>query len=831
MSDDVMNVDQFQGSKAQALHSLTTGTLGSSLSKLSGSSRGIPSNKDFHFFYNFDEFKAPVEEISRQSQSMLESIGSSARVWGKRWLCLKTLMTRTIGWFDMSVDEFQRIRKEEETGRSTNATAAAAELDNGFQLVCGKKKKAQNYLTDSENLSVVDFIDKSVADVESVKPPLIECTPFKLVEEVRDLKELAAKLRGENEFAVDLEHNQYRSFQGLTCLMQISTRTEDFVVDALKLRIHIGPYLREVFKDPTKRKIVILCGFKRDFGIYVCNLFDTGQVVPKGRDVCISFHLCVNLVILSTSWSWPQRYQNADWRLRPLPEEMLRYAREDTHYLLHIYDLMRIKLLTMSEESEQSDALLEVYKRSYDLCMQLYEKELLTENSYLYIYGLQGSGFNAQQLAIVAGLCEWRDVVARAEDESTGYILPNKTLLEIAKQMPVTTSKLRQLVRSKHPYTEQNLGSVVSIIRHSMQNAAAFEAAAEHLKVGCTGMVAEENMVVEDGTKASSPDTLTNPKTPNTIAESSCVAIEINGDTSAVSTASQMLKESSVGIGCTSEFDSQGGSSKVPGESGSSKIESDSHISGLTGEHLTASGLRRDENANTSVLDSEKLYFEIVDYSLVGYWSYRSSAKKPNRAFGALFGSTVPKGSWIQDKEEIKLDQIRSSVNFPFHSFSGGGEQSKPTVVACVPATQIPVSAEHDTTPPTSSKAEDIIMLEGDNEFEESRDGNSETTKEDRDSNLAASASEIDKDNDEPMSLSDLSSSFQQCFESFKPNRKARQVEKPLESGGLQLKPFNYEAARRQVMFGSEKELREGEISVNDSGERKRVQLQFEPQR
>lgn len=29
----------------------------------------------------------------------------------------------------------------------------------------------------------------------------------------------------------------------------------------------------------------------------------------------------------------------------------------------------------------------QVYKRSYDVCMQLYEKELLTENSYLHIYG------------------------------------------------------------------------------------------------------------------------------------------------------------------------------------------------------------------------------------------------------------------------------------------------------------------------------------------------------------------------------------------------------------------------------------------------------------
>ena len=45
--------------------------------------------------------------------------------------------------------------------------------------------------------------------------------------------------------------------------MQISTRTEDFIVDTLKLRIHVGPYLREVFKDPTKRKVGLFdsCNF------------------------------------------------------------------------------------------------------------------------------------------------------------------------------------------------------------------------------------------------------------------------------------------------------------------------------------------------------------------------------------------------------------------------------------------------------------------------------------------------------------------------------------------------------------------------------------------
>lgn len=33
------------------------------------------------------------------------------------------------------------------------------------------------------------------------------------------------------------------------------------------------------------------------------------------------------------------------------------------------------------------------------------------------------------------GLCEWRDIVARAEDESTGYVLPNKSVLEIGMKL------------------------------------------------------------------------------------------------------------------------------------------------------------------------------------------------------------------------------------------------------------------------------------------------------------------------------------------------------------------------------------------------------------
>ena len=55
--------------------------------------------------------------------------------------------------------------------------------------------------------------------------------------------------------AVDLEHHQMRSFQGLTCLMQLSTRRRDWVVDTLALRREVGPALAGIFADHTIVKV------------------------------------------------------------------------------------------------------------------------------------------------------------------------------------------------------------------------------------------------------------------------------------------------------------------------------------------------------------------------------------------------------------------------------------------------------------------------------------------------------------------------------------------------------------------------------------------------
>jgi exosome complex exonuclease RRP6 len=84
----------------------------------------------------------------------------------------------------------------------------------------------------------------------------MEETPFMFVETEEQLQEMVKHLALHNEIAIDMEAHTMRSYQGLTCLMQVSTRFSDFVVDTLKLRAVLGDYLRPILDDPSKVKVL-----------------------------------------------------------------------------------------------------------------------------------------------------------------------------------------------------------------------------------------------------------------------------------------------------------------------------------------------------------------------------------------------------------------------------------------------------------------------------------------------------------------------------------------------------------------------------------------------
>ena len=70
-----------------------------------------------------------------------------------------------------------------------------------------------------------------------------------------------------------------------TRAMQVSTREQDFVVDTLALRdeMHL---LLPILTDPALTKVMHgadsdMRWLEHDFGLYVVNLFDTGQVCVR----------------------------------------------------------------------------------------------------------------------------------------------------------------------------------------------------------------------------------------------------------------------------------------------------------------------------------------------------------------------------------------------------------------------------------------------------------------------------------------------------------------------------------------------------------------------
>uniref|UniRef100_A0A673K081 Exosome complex component 10 n=1 Tax=Sinocyclocheilus rhinocerous TaxID=307959 RepID=A0A673K081_9TELE len=274
---------------------------------------------------------------------------------------------------------------------------------------------------------------KCKPEVQMYKP-LAEST-CQFINTLDDLVALNEKLAKVSEFAVDLEHHSYRSFLGITCLMQISTREEDFLIDTLELRSEMY-ILNETFTDPAIMKVFHgadsdIEWLQKDFGLYVVNMFDTHHAA---RCLNLGRNSLDHLLKVYCSVNSDKRYQLADWRIRPLPDEMLKYAQADTHYLLYVYDRVRADLYDTG--NSQPTLIQQVWAKSRDLSLKKYVKPIFTEDSYMELYRKQKKSFNTQQLAAFRLLYAWRDKLGRENDESTGYVLPNHMMMKIAEELP-----------------------------------------------------------------------------------------------------------------------------------------------------------------------------------------------------------------------------------------------------------------------------------------------------------------------------------------------------------------------------------------------------------
>ncbi|KAI6210099.1 RNB domain-containing protein [Aphelenchoides besseyi] len=296
---------------------------------------------------------------------------------------------------------------------------------------------------------------------EIMKSKSLDKTPLILIDTTVELNKLIDVLNKSREFAVDLEFHNLRSFLGITCLIQISTRESDYIIDPFSIweYLHV---LNEPFTNPNIRKVFhgahsdLMC-LQRDFGIYAVNLLDTKELMEEMEMPKPSLQTLVK----DACGVWIEKEsKTADWRHRPLDAHLLKYARSDTHYLLESVDWLSRRV-----EGDFSDFMTKVYNRCRFLCQHVFLQPIFQPFGYRR---LLSSTFTSGQISTMKKLWAFRDALARAEDERTEFLIPDRILTQITKTMPADKSNLRKCFSSYsiNKVVQSKLDEILEIIEN-----------------------------------------------------------------------------------------------------------------------------------------------------------------------------------------------------------------------------------------------------------------------------------------------------------------------------------------------------------------------------
>ncbi len=260
-----------------------------------------------------------------------------------------------------------------------------------------------------------------------------------MIETRADLDALVQDLLVEKVLAVDTEADSFYHYFDKTCLVQIGTRRQIYLIDPLALggpaeRAPLGP----IFASPDIRKIFHAAEYdlyvlKRDCGFRFANLFDTmisAQMLgyaSVGLASLTQHHFDVNL---------PKDEQRSDWSSRPLTQNQLGYAAADVLYLIPLAEILVKELRRVRREAwaqEEFEALDRRVPR---------EREF-DDLGYLRIKGARKVDPTA--LSVLRELYLMRDQKAREMDRPPFKVLGNRTLLEIAERQPKKLGELAEI--------------------------------------------------------------------------------------------------------------------------------------------------------------------------------------------------------------------------------------------------------------------------------------------------------------------------------------------------------------------------------------------------
>lgn len=258
--------------------------------------------------------------------------------------------------------------------------------------------------------------------------------------------------------AIDTEGASFHRFIDRIYLIQVSSRDVTAVIDPLTAGDL--PALGALLADRSVEVVLHDADYDlrllhQDYGWHPTSIFDTriaAQLlgIPAfGLGALLEKFLGIHL---------EKKHQRADWSMRPLPQDMLEYAQEDTRYLLQLRDLLAVELERLGR--------MEWAREEFEL---LEGTRWAAEDESLAFMRIKGArDLTRRELAVLGEIAQWRDSKAAELDRAVFRVMGNEVLLEICRIAPTREDQLGGIKGMPRSLAQRASQEILSAVARGM---------------------------------------------------------------------------------------------------------------------------------------------------------------------------------------------------------------------------------------------------------------------------------------------------------------------------------------------------------------------------
>jgi ribonuclease D len=269
-------------------------------------------------------------------------------------------------------------------------------------------------------------------------------------------------IRTTRDIAVDTEGASFHRFVDRIYLLQLTARVGDTERSAIVDPLSAGalPTLGALLEDPAVEVVFHDADYDlrllhQDYGWRPTHLFDTRLAAQL---LGIKAFGLAALLEREFGLKLDKKHQRADWSMRPLTDDMLDYAAQDTRWLLGLRDRLREQLERVGRLSWAAEEFARLEGTRWE-----------PDDPATAFMRLKGArDLSRRELALLRELVTWRDGVARDLDRATFRVASNDVLFELARRAPQTRDALGAIKGVPRGSLESRTGEILGAVKRGL---------------------------------------------------------------------------------------------------------------------------------------------------------------------------------------------------------------------------------------------------------------------------------------------------------------------------------------------------------------------------